>query len=218
MRFVPVLFVLAAVAQAQGTTPKPAASDYPAQAVAGPFTFAADNLVHSVPTSRGVYLAPDYLVIEVAVYGPVSAKPEFSLGQFYLSVNKGKPYPTTPPSFVIAAIQNPQLEGPQMASEIGLAGGPSVVIGPRPQPRFPGDPTAPPPRKVDVPKPPNRSGQPDEPISIEDLVNRSIFPEGAYGVPKAGVIFFRYSGKMKSIRSVELLYEGPLGSARLKLQ
>jgi len=49
-------------------------------------------------------------------------------------------------------------------------------------------------------------------------VQKAAFPEGDRTVPVAGLLFFQYSGKAKSIRSVELIYNGPAGKATLELQ
>jgi hypothetical protein len=43
-------------------------------------------------------------------------------------------------------------------------------------------------------------------------------PEGDRALPAAGLIFFQYGGREKSIRSIELIYTGPAGKATVALQ
>ena len=47
---------------------------------------------------------------------------------------------------------------------------------------------------------------------------KAALPEGDRTLPVAGLLFFQYSGKAKSIRSVDLIYNGPAGKATLELQ
>jgi hypothetical protein len=49
-------------------------------------------------------------------------------------------------------------------------------------------------------------------------VQKASLPEGDRPLPQAGLIFFQYGGKTESIRSLELIYDGPAGKATLKLQ
>jgi hypothetical protein len=42
--------------------------------------------------------------------------------------------------------------------------------------------------------------------------------EGDRALPQAGLLFFQYRGKRESIKSVELIYQGPAGNATLTLQ
>jgi hypothetical protein len=54
--------------------------------------------------------------------------------------------------------------------------------------------------------------------AMEQKVQKATLPEGDRALPVAGLIFFRYSGKTKGIKSLDLVYEGPAGKATLKLQ
>jgi hypothetical protein len=49
-------------------------------------------------------------------------------------------------------------------------------------------------------------------------VQKAALPEGDRSLPQAGLIFFQYRGKTQSIRSMELIYTGPDGTATLTLQ
>jgi hypothetical protein len=46
---------------------------------------------------------------------------------------------------------------------------------------------------------------------------KAALPLGDRALPQAGLIFFQYRGKAKSIQSVELIYSGSAGKATLKL-
>ena len=44
-------------------------------------------------------------------------------------------------------------------------------------------------------------------IDYGDLITKSALPEGLKNKPLAGLIYFPYDGKLKSIRTVELLID-----------
>jgi len=204
----------------QGTPPKPKPQDYPASAALGNLTLAADNMIHSVPTPRGMYLVDDYLVIDTAVYGPLSPKVSFSAGQFQLRINGSKhPLVSTPSNFAAAAIQNPGWsDRPNLTAGAGNENGEVTVGRPQQNPRFPGDPTNRPLPPSPVPSTAPVQVEKAARVSVYDLVEQASFPEGERVPPFSGVLFFPYSGKIKSIKTLELLYEGPLGSAVVRLQ
>jgi hypothetical protein len=57
----------------------------------------------------------------------------------------------------------------------------------------------------------------DDQMSIEDRIKRSAVPDGDLKTPFAGLLFFPFRGKTKSIKTMELLYQGPAGTIALKL-
>ena len=59
---------------------------------------------------------------------------------------------------------------------------------------------------------PREQGQP-----VQDRVQSASLREGQRFLPSSGMIYFPYRGKLKSIHSLELLYDGPMGKATLKL-
>ncbi len=108
--------------------------------------------------------------------------------------------PGLPFGLVLASVKDPEWEPPEKAaqkSKTSIGGG--------------GD---------------DRSNEPPAPVKVPVAVQRAIaqrvqkaaLPEGDRPLPQAGLLFFQYGGKPKSIRSVELLYAGPAGQAVLKLQ
>jgi hypothetical protein len=57
--------------------------------------------------------------------------------------------------------------------------------------------------------------QPPEPV--EDVVNHLALPEGDIRPPVSGYLFFPFKDKLKSIKTLDLVYEGPLGAATLRV-
>ena len=93
------VFLFAAIAAAQaptptiyelGTTPKPKAEDYDVHAKAGEFEIGAEFMGHSFSGGEAMYIARDYLTVEVGLYPAKDtsgkAKPfDVNLGEFWLS-------------------------------------------------------------------------------------------------------------------------------------
>ncbi len=207
----------AAMLHAQGTTPKPNASDYPAHATSGDFTLGAEYLVHSIPAPEGSYFTNDYLVVEAALFGPHLARVKMSAEQFTLRINGQKrALMSQAPGIVGASLKYPDWE---QRPTLTASAGPIIFGGPAPVERFPGDPGArrgpPPPRVPNAENPGDQSREPAMPV--EERIQRSAMPEGEHVAPAGGLLFFPFKGKTKSIRSLELLYDGPAGKASLKL-
>jgi len=199
---------------AQGTTTKTKAADYPVQVQMGTVTLAAEYLVHSLPTSKGTLIAADYLVVEVAFFGPSFSRLKMSPDNFTLRINgKGEGLSTEPPGMVAQSIKfpsaHPHLE---TAGSVGVGDG-TVSVGPRPPPtQFPGDgndrqPTGQPPSVRTV----------EEDSNIDHRVQNATLPEGENTLPRSGLVYFYFRGKVKNIHALELLYNGTMGKATLKL-
>jgi hypothetical protein len=176
-RWTAVFLAAAAFVSAQGTSPQSAATDYPVHiALNDGFTMGAEYLVHSIPSPRGYYVVEEFLVVEIGVFGPKSARLNISADQFALHLNGLK-----------TAI------GP--ASPGIIASG--ITMG-----RMPGSPQG--------------DGSEDQ-MSIEDRIKHSAVPEGELRTPFAGLLFFPFRGKTRSIKTMDLLYNGPAGTVALKL-
>jgi len=201
-----------------GTTPKQVPSGYPVRAALGDRTVAAEYMVRSIQGRDGTFVNKNYLVIEVAFYGPKLARLLISNSQFSLRINGKKPAlsPQTP-SFVAADFRYPNWEGPDWS--VGAGSGEQVVIfGGPPVPRFPGDRTGTGPRIPRAPEPPGPGGvEKDQPPRADEVAIESALPEGELALPVSGYLYFAYKGKPKSIRSLELAYDGPAGKTTLKL-
>jgi hypothetical protein len=57
----------------------------------------------------------------------------------------------------------------------------------------------------------------EQPASAEDVITQKALAEGPAEKPVSGYVYFRYRGKIKSIKSLELIYESKSGPVTLKL-
>jgi len=203
------------------TDPKSQATGYPVHAVAGRVSVGAEYMVRSYQGRNQTFVTNDYLVVLVAVYPPKFEKIPVSLDQFTLRLN-GKKIHAQMTSFVAASVKYPEWGRDRRITAVGGLGDVGMILGPTPAPRFPGDPT---PTRDRLPRPPRvpddgRPGDldPPEPVQPEEIIVTYALPEGEHSVPVAGYVYFPYRKKTKSIRSLELVYDGPDGSATLRLQ
>jgi len=206
------VFIAAWVAAITGAQPKTATLEKG-------FTLTADYLVRSLPTETGTLVTNDYLVVEVKFAGPFKIKT--SSDQFLLRINGQKlPIMTESAGTVAASLKYPDwTQKPTVTGSVGN-GNADVIIGPRaPVEHFPGDPSVRPTQLPRVPEPENPTGEEKAPpMSIDEKILRATLPEGEAPMPVAGLLYFPFQKKTKSIKSVELLYDGPVGKATLKLQ
>jgi hypothetical protein len=213
MRFA-LFFSAFILLDAQGTPPKTKAADYPVHQQMDAVTLAAEYLVHSLPTSKGTLIASDYLVVEVAFFGPSFSRLKMSPDNFKLRINgKGEPLSTEPPGMVSQSIKfpsaHPHLE---TAGSVGVGDG-TVSVGPRAPPsQFPGDgndrtPTGQPPTIKTI----------EEDNNIDHRVQNATLPEGENSLPRSGLLYFFFRGKVKNIHSLDLFYDGAMGKTTLKL-
>ena len=177
----------------------------------------AEYLVHSVPVPHGMYFAKDYLVVEIAIFPSKLGRIPVSREQFMLLINGKAQLRTQPPGMVASSIRIPEYEGPTPHPEVAVgAGGGNVILGqPAPVGRFPGDPTGTHRPGPEVPGDPNV--EPAAPVSIDETVGRAALPEATVTDPVKGCLFFRYEGKLKSIHSLDLLYDGGEGAEKARL-
>jgi hypothetical protein len=199
---------------AQGTPPKTKPADYPVHVQMDTVTLAAEYLVHSLPTAKGTLVANDYLVVEVAFFGPSFSRLKMSPDNFQLRINgKGGPLSTEPAGMVSASIRNPSAHPHlETAASVGIGDG-TVTVGPRAPPsQFPGDgndrtPTGQAPTLKTV----------EEENNIEYRVQNAELPQGEHSLPRSGLLYFFFRGKIKNVRTLDLFYEGSMGKATLKL-
>lgn len=216
LRFLPLLLA-PLLLQAQGTEPKAAPGDYPARATLDKLAIGAEYLVHSFFGHGQTFFTSDYLVVEVALFPARDETLTVSQGQFTLRIN-GKKQPILPqaPGFVAASLKYPDwVRRPTLEAAAGT-GNAGVILG-RPErvERFPGDPR---PRQTRLPQPPRTpEAEKEPPVSADQVVSETALPEREARGPISGYLYFAYKGKTKSIRSLELIYAGPAGTAVLKL-
>jgi hypothetical protein len=217
-----LMLLLTGVILAQGTAgtkPKPAASDYPVHAKTAEMDIGVEYMVRSFGADQ-ILLADDFLVVEVAVYPGLRSGVQIDTRKFTLRIN-GKKQVLFPQSagMVAASLKYPDWQRkPQMTLGGGM-GDRGIILGqPQGQPRFPGD------RRTEprLPAPPQTSTGDSpvekEPMDINELVQKVALPEGLARFPVSGYLFFPYGGKLKSLKSVELLIEGDSEPLVLRLK
>lgn len=205
MRFGAAVLVLSFAPALIAIDPKNSPADYPVQGAVADFKAGVEYMVRSFSGEGQSFIIEDYLIVEVGVYPQREAN--LDLRRFTLRLNGKMVAMTQTPGMVAASLKYPDWTAkPSVEAGVGLPGR-DIVFGRRqPVQRFPGDPRA-------YPEPqrnPNGqvidSGQP-APIDYENLVKRAALPEGKFNRPLAGLIFFPYDGKLKKIRTVELLID-----------
>ena len=200
-----VAFLLVLYAQ---DAPRSKASDYPAHIALPGMEIGTEYLVHSIPSERGDYFAKEYLVVEVAIFSATKDSLKISSGHFTLRINKKATLSAQSAGTVAAALKYPDWEQrPQMTAQAGplIYGAPQVG-------RFPGDPTQTQP--MPTPRVPDQtdSANVEKPsnLPIEEAISRAALPEGLIAEHVKGCLFFRFEGKLKSIKSLDLIYDaGP---------
>jgi len=202
-----------AVFAQSGTVPKPKPEDYEAHAQARSAALGAEFMVHSFSRGEESYIAEDYLVVEVALYPPKGQAVAVNPGNFSLRINgKKQVLLPLPPSMVAASLQHPEWRTSPTIEGGGGIGNTGVVLGgpPRNREPFPGSnpPGSGPVNMPRSPVPDNRGGvEPQERVKPEDLLVQTALPAGSHRDPVSGFLYFPYTGKIKSIKTLELLCE-----------
>jgi hypothetical protein len=205
-----VLFVVLLPLYAQNGPPRSKASDYPAHVSLPGMEMGAEYLVHSIPAETGFYNAKEYLVVDVGVFSTTREAVDIKSGQFSLRINDGKTVlvPVSPGT-VAGALKYPDWENSRGGS---VQAGPVIYSTSPTVGRFPGDQRAPPPVPRPVEYPPDPSGAEQRPPkSIDESITAVALSEGPSNRTAKGCLFFRFAGKMKSIRSLDLVYDGGEG-------
>jgi hypothetical protein len=186
----------------RGIPPRTSAADYEAHGQAGAVTIAAEFDGHGVPTPQGPLNTDDYVAIETGLFGAPGARATVSSADFSLRINGNKPVPSQPFGLVAGSVKDPEWAPPELVeakAKAKLNGGGDGQQS---------DPIGPPP-PVKIPVPVQRGWA--------QRVQKVALPEGDRPLPQAGMIFFQYRGKIKSIYSLELIYAGPAGKVTLTL-
>jgi hypothetical protein len=203
----------AVLTYAQGTTPKPSASDYPIHGEAGGVPIGAEFMVHSFGSGEQMYVVENYLVVEVALYRPKDPVQTVDVSEFALRINGKKPLPPQPPQMVAASLAHPEWGQRKPGLEVGA--GPVIFGAPRSGQPFPGSPQPrgpAPPRAPDA-DPPGGMEKPKA-VTPAELLVQTAMPTDPHRGPVSGFLYFPYTGKTSSIKSLELTWQG----ASLKLR
>jgi hypothetical protein len=212
MRFL-VLLWCAGLVFGQGTETKLKAEDYEVHAQADNTAVGAEFTVHSYSRGEQMFIAKDYLVVEVAIFPPKGATLEIHNTDFSLRINGKKPLlDAQAPTAVVAEMQHPEWKQPGgVITEAGAGmgnsgvtiGGPPVNSNPFPGSRPPGSPTYPP---VEIPRD-NPSGVTKAPVNPNELLLETALVEGPHHAAFSGFLYFPFRGKTNSIKTLELLYQ-----------
>ena len=184
----------------QGLPPRLTPAEYQAHVKAGAVTIGAEFVGHFVRTKEKTLTTEDYVSVEVGLFGEPGAKLTLSPQDFTLRINDKKALPGVPYGLVVRNVKDPEWEPPEAAADkksktsLNTGGG--------------GD-NGPPPI-VHVPLPLQRA--------MAEQTKLASLSEGDRALPQAGLLYFEYRGKDKSIHSVELIYNGPAGKATVALQ
>lgn len=163
----------------------------------------AEYLVHSIPGEKGGYFAKEYLVVEVAIFPTTKSGLKIASGHFTLRINKKSTLSAQSAGMVAAALKYPDWE---QRRQMTAAAGPLIYGAPQGG-RFPGDPTTPRPLPTPVPSQTDSGNIEQSDLPIEEAISRAALPEGVFGEYVKGSLFFHFEGKLKSIKSLDLIYE-----------
>lgn len=180
-----------------GLPPRSTATDYAAHLQVGNCTLAADFAGHSVPRPEGPFTTDDYVVAEVAVYGPDGVKLSLSPDQFSLQINDRKASPAVTFVVVAGSLKDPEWVPPDQPKEKSKTSFGSSGQEPAPLP----------------PKMPFELRR-----KMAQYIEVHSLPPGEHSLPQAGLLFFPYRSKTQSIHSLELIYNGPAGKGTMALQ
>ena len=218
-----LLLVCCATLVFGGTETKPKAEDYEVHAQVKNLAIGAEYMVHSYSRGEQMYIAKDYLVVEVALFPPKGTTFEVQRSDFALRINGRKELLVpSDPTLVLEDMGHPEFrppaEGPHVEGGGGvndhdvIFGGPPVNTNPFPGSPIPGSTRHPYP-PVDIPRD-NPSGVTKEPEDPYKLLSETALEPGEHHAPVSGFLYFHYRGNVKSIKSLELI----CGDTALKLQ
>lgn len=184
------------------TTP----GDYQAHAQVGKITIAAEYDQHAVPDPTVNLTNDDFVVVEVALYGPPGTNLALNYEDFSLRLNGKKALlPAKPYAMVFKALKSPEYEPPSEKMLDTSKGKTSVNTNGGSNTPDITDPKLPP--IIHIPIEVSREW--------ERKVHMSSLPEGERPLPQGGLIFFEHSGKTNS---AELVYNGPAGKVTIPIQ
>jgi hypothetical protein len=210
MRYLAIL-AFALAAHAQGTEPKASAAEYPMHAESGNLAIGAEYMVHSFGSGEQMYLAVNYLVVEVALFPPKGESVTADAARFALRVNGKKTLLYAQSPALVASHLNQRDWETTRGAEADLGvGGVNIGLG-HPQER---DPVTGVPRGRRLPDPPRApdadvpgGGEARQRERPEELLIRTALPEDPHRPAVSGFLYFPYQGKPSGLKSIELLFQ-----------
>lgn len=197
-------------------------SDYPVHAELPHFAIGAAYLVHDIPTESKLYSSNDYLVVDVAIFPANEQSVRISSHDFTLRMNDKKSLNPAPAQSVVASLRFSDFDQPAglasqgrgIGDDPGIPGVPPAAGDQSAATRFPGDPIGlgsgrgPQSRNSDDPY----SVAPGRDITVDRAIESVALTEGVLKHAVKGYLFFRFSGKLKSIRALDLIYKDENGA------
>ena len=192
-------------AKAQSGLPARATpADYQTQAKLGHVIIGAEFTGHGIPNAQQPLNSEDYVAVEVGLFGAADARLMIGATDFSLRINGKKDLlPSQPWGLVAKGVKDLEWVSPDAVpgetkskGSVNGGGGQGGSTLPPPPPKVP----------IDVLR------------GWQSAVKNAALTQGDRALPQAGLIYFPYRGKVTSIRSLELIYEGPAGTASLTLQ
>ena len=194
----------------QGLPARATSTDYQTQAKVGNLTIGAEFTGHGIPNAQQPLNSEDHVAVEVAIFGPADARLIIGPTDFSLRINGKKDLlPSQPWGLVAKSVKD--LEWISLDAVPGESKSKGSVNGGGGGGQGAGQGSS------NLPPPP-----PKVPIDVlrgwQLAVKNAALAQGDRALPQAGLIYFPYRGKVTSIRSLELIYEGTAGTASLTLQ
>jgi hypothetical protein len=206
--------VLCACLQA-GTQPKPSAAEYATSGKGAYVSLGAELLGRAVDSGTASFFTASYIVVEAAVFPRDNPGLPVSPSQFRLRINGATRELSTAAAGAVAAdIRNPEYSGDHAPGLDGAVSAGGVVVATRRQAeRFPGDPT--------VRRPGGQTTSSDQPTSADRGSQAAVelaLEAGPGGTARSGLLYFHWKGKLKDLKKIELVYDGPGGLTVLRLR
>ena len=193
---------MAACTAALALEVRKAPAEYPVQGEASDMRVGVEYMVRTFSADQQTFSIDDYLLVEIGVF-PVR-EANVDLRRFILRINGKNDLLAQTPGMVAASVKYPDWRRrPSVQAGLGMPGG-DIIMGRRPSvERFPGSRQ---PGPQPVPNPTEPIGEKPT-VDYEQLIKNSALPEGRMNRPLAGYAYFPYDGKLKSIKTVELLID-----------
>jgi hypothetical protein len=175
------------------TDPRKQPTDYPAHTDTPKVAIGAEYLVHSVPTGHETFFLPNVLVVDTALY-PKGGEFKIDAHAFTLRINgNGVLAPMAPAMAAYSMGMNQTFRGQNGSRQLPPGQAPTTQ-----------DPN----------QPDNQSNGPEAPA---DAMVRLALQDGQFHSPQGGFLYFPFSGKTKTIKSLDLVYTGSGGEVIIPL-
>ena len=213
MRWRLEIFLLAGLLYADdGLAPRPKPEDFPVNEKTEKLAIGAEFMVHSFGRDSDRYVHEDYLTVEVGVYPMNRAAPLLvSRAHFMLRVNgKKEAILADTPSMVSMSLKYRDWDQQSQRQDGG---------GQQTESRFPGD-NRPTQGRRPAPTQAPEGTTPAGPAHIppSELLREVALDEKEHKYPAGGYLYFPFRGKLKSVKTLDLIYNNGAESVTLRLR